>query len=117
MVAFKGTVPVNRWGDSGLTAGTAYNNVNGKIMSISTNPCDFSESLTASKCMQTGRADNMMHYTMGNPPGYGYCKMPPEGTVVYFNIKNGSNIGVPNNNTCPATFGDCGYYLYGLYTN
>jgi hypothetical protein len=120
MVAFKKTVPANRWGDVQLVAGTAYNSVNGKIMSISTNPCDFSESLATNHCMVTGRADTMLYYALGSDTvgnSSHPCQLPSEGTVIYFNIKNGHQAGVPNNNTCPATLGGCGYYLYGLYTN
>ncbi len=103
MVAFRTKVPEGR---PLVRSGTAYADVP-KYMSISTNPCDFSESLKLSRCMAGGRNNPIIWNTTQNDPGY--CQLPPAATTIYFNFKNSTTPTGPD--TCiPGA--NCKFYFY-----
>ncbi len=104
MVAFRTKVPEGR---PLVRSGTGYADVP-KYMSISTNPCDFSESLKLSRCMTGAKTnDPIIWNTTQNDPGY--CQLPPAGTTIYFSLKNSDTPTGPD--TCiPGA--DCKFYFY-----
>ncbi len=107
MVAFRMKVPANL---SPSAAGTNYSEGASKDMSISTSACDFSPALLTNRCMNKGEPDARVNYNAGEKQRYS-CLVPPAGTIIYFNIKNGSSgrVGVPD--TCPIGE-DCKFRFY-----
>lgn len=103
MFAFRTTVPAGR---ALVRSGTEYAEVP-KYMSISTNACDFNESLKVSKCMNGARTNDPLIWNTTESTAY--CQLPPAGTTVYFNIKNSTSSTGPD--TC-ADGQDCKYYFY-----
>lgn len=92
--AFKMTVPA---GKRISMSGTAYADVP-EVLSISTNPCDFSAKLTKDNCMTSGDNDPILYNGPGTVSG-AYCNTPV-GATIYYNIKHST---LPDGSeSCPA---------------
>ncbi|MDX2218409.1 MAG: FG-GAP-like repeat-containing protein [Burkholderiales bacterium] len=100
---------------------TRYDSLVPMSMSISTSPCDFSESPSPLQCQRFGTSGLSVRYVANSHPatdsvvaGAGYCRLAPTTGLneLYINLKFAvpPNILNPAQSTC--TEAGCGYFLF-----
>ncbi len=110
MTAFK-KIASNRYDSA--DAGTKYDTLDSKVISVSIKPCDFSSpKIAASKCISASHGKGLNITTTNNASKYPeYCQLPPEGTEVYYSLKINEEFNY-SLNSCPPYHGTCEFYFY-----
>ena len=82
--AFSMVVPA---GINSSSARTSYTVGVNKDMALSTTACSFTGGLSNAYCKSLGAPDAVVRYSPTSK--FLYCTLPPAGTTVYFNVRNG----------------------------
>lgn len=103
MYAFKLPTPIPA-GQGAKVGGVAYTNVSVQL-SISTNPCEWTDEQVAKNCATQGPEPSLFASTLGEPD---ICPLVA-GETYYYNVRNATSWNGPD--SCPEGQA-CNYYFF-----